>query len=750
MKKNFTNVLILLIMSILFCGCGHGKKGTEEATNIDNTISELDASSILALDQGDNSLDAYSMSINVLLKVEKPENALLGGGQKWFLGISKAFYFKKHLFEDYLKCWDEIASVSMTGEMASEAWNHEHQIWDVGAVIGTNHYLVYDFEYEEGRFSYYIKEFDENNTILREIPLSFLESTEVEFINYLVMDAKGWIHFVRNIGEETHYMVVSSEGELVIDYSPDDYSIQELVPLYNGDIACVAMKRYELGEKQTETELQLQYIDIKTGESNLLVTRNNPFGQEDFWVTMWDADSLLCANSQGIYKSDLNGENAEFLYKWMNHGISASGVLAMQLLPEEQIALIYESYGEPYYLCIEPTTQQVEVLEIVLAVSPAMEEIYKPVVTEFNKKHPACHIELRSNLDETVLLTELIAGEGPVLIDTSLTGFESQKELWEPLDNVLEELDIANELEASALELGRIDGTLYGVVTNFWLETLVTRDDKLQDWNYDSFLMSIEKQPILEAIVNSEYLEDDALRFVSNFLVHGLEDNYFFDIETYKPNIDNDEFRKMLRYIKKYCVRSDFVNPGRTSLEGNVLCNSLKINRPEQVALYRICYGDNINYIGFPGKEGADNYLNSFSPISIRITASKEEKAIAYAFLRLLLSYDCQVKLAKESNFSLSIRKDVLEEQINAVNEETLVYAMGFESMILGDEVDNQKDGKILRDIINHAKPKRTFPEELNTILTEELQQYFSDAITEDVVIQRLENRIGLYLDESK
>ncbi|MDE5588499.1 MAG: hypothetical protein K2J60_05065, partial [Acetatifactor sp.] len=193
---------------------------------------------------------------------------------------------------------------------------------------------------------------------------------------------------------------------------------------------------------------------------------------------------------------------------------------------------------------------------------------------------------------------------------------------------------------------------------------------------------------------------------------------------------------------------NDRVEPGRTVLTGKVLCNELDIYKPEHLALYRICYGEDINYIGYPTKSGSAHYIRNDFPLAVRKTASKEDKEIACAFIEMCLSYEVQSKAKRDSNFRLSVRKDVLEEQINAMNKGTSVRISGFEQAVIGDDLNIELDGKTLYDLIDKAKPKRYFPVELRNILSEELEAYFADDITEDMLIEHLESRVGLYLGE--
>lgn len=744
MKRKISYILLMVIFVLQLCGCGadEGSEGTED-------WQELDISAISDLDGRDNSLDAYSLTVNVPLQAENPEGAIEGGGSKIFLGHSRAYYFKKHLFdiERIEECWDELAFVTAEGEKDSVSFDRENQLWDVGSVAGSDHYVAFDYEVQESdeKYRYFLVERDENNEALREFPLDFLNVSDfsevLTSISDFAVDSSGVVHLVRQMGEERQYLLVSPEGEILAEYIPENGDIGKLVPMYDGRVAFWVVT--ERSDGNQSLRMTLQYMDREAGKPVLLAAPEQDF----LCFTLFDGKNLFYADQTGVYRSDLSGNDPEPLYLWVNHGITVFGIPAMQADEEGRIALIYEGAQHYNYLCLEPTTEEVDIREITMAVSSEKMSLYQPIVTMFNRQYPSCHIELRSDYDNTALLTELIAGKGPVLIDTTLTGFEEQEKLWEPLDTVMEQMGITEELHPSALELGKIDGTLYGIVTDFSLCTLVTGDPDLKDWDYDAFLQCVEDRPDLEAIFNL-YGGDYGTYFITNFISHGIDDNYLLDAASGTMNFDSRGFRRALELAKKYCVREEAVSPGRSLLEGKVLCNELTISKPETLALYRVCYGEDANYIGYPAKDGAVHFAEGGGPLSIRRTASGEEKGIAAAFIRLCLSYEGQLQAEKDPNFDLSVRKDVLEEQIAAMNENTMVSAAGFGEIKLGDDLNIELDRKTLLDLIDKARPKKYFPVELRNILFEELEQYFAGAVTEDVVIDNLESRVGLYLGE--
>ena len=759
MKRKILCVLIAAALTMQLSGCGReaaAAKDSKEAEAPDSFVSSLDASAIAALNQKDNSLDAYVAVAHMPLLVETPKEAMDGGLTYCFLGHSGAFRMKKHVFENSRENWDELSIVTAEGENRSESWkwgknwDWNNQIWQMGGILGTDHILRQTIEAVEGKgYQYGLIEMDENLDTLREIPLEFLDGEEMRTIDEIVADGEGYIHFFlsgdSSVDGRKHYYVLSSDGAVLVDYDMGDFPFPTtFVPLYDGSVAVMTTTEdgcdHVLMRLNPESGALEQLLQIAPEET--------PSGFGCFCFTLLDENTLLLADADGIYRRDLREKVYQPLYLWRNHGITVSYIESL-LVPEgERIALIYESDGEGNYLCIEPATEEVEIRQITMAVSPETESVYDDMATEFNKRYPACHIEVKSNYENAALLTELIAGDGPVLVDTALTGFAALERQWEPLDEIYSQLGLTEELYPAAFELGKINGRIYGAVKDFYLETVVIGSREPEKWDYDTFLQCISDASGLEAIVNSYYPEQDGFRFVYNFFVHGMEDSYLFDAESEVTCFDTKKFRRILELAKEYCIREDFVYPGSLLREGKVLCNTLTIRKPEQVALYRLCYGEDINYIGYPAGMGSGHYLRSSAPLAIRRTASEEEKEVACAFLQMMLSYECQKKAADDISFSLSVRKDVLEEQINSVNENSLPTAMGFEQIRLGEGVDNVRDAETLYGLLEKARPYGELPQELEDILYEELQQYFNGSISEDIVIKHLENRVGLFLEE--
>lgn len=771
MKKPISYILIAAMLALTFCGCGAvGQDIQGEAQNHEEAQTLRDAINALkTAKEKDNSLDAYAAALDVLLQAEEPEGALEGGRSDIFLGASRAYYFKKHLYDSTEKSWDELAFMNADGGAGSEhfdwgaqSWND--QLWGVGSVVGTDHYLAFCSEYpeNEGQNRYILVEMDENRQTVREIPLELPEGFEVFEIRDFCMDSSGVVHLTRSTSDGWKYYLLSEEGEILSEYTLKEGDILELVPMYDGRIAFWTGQAddreiWKVMGDEAPLQTVLRYMNAETGRAVDLAALKEGV----YLCTPVDEKTLLYADREGVYRSSLSGEDPELLYLWANHGISILDVHAMQSEGSEGVRLIYEDEEGCHYLCLEPSTGEGEAqgCEITLAVSSYNSRVLNPLVVEFNKRYPGCRIKIKTDYDGTALLTELTAGNGPVLVDTDLTGFLDQEKLWQPLDSVLEQLGIADALLPAVLDAGKINSIQYGVAAHCRLQTLTTADPDLEDWDYDNFLQRleqcIENRQGLEAVFNS--YEGYGTYFVIDFFSHGLDDSYFWDAEEGTTNFDSAEFRKVLEIAKKYVedkgrVSDGFVADREKMLGGKLFCVEDTIFEMYNITSNRIeyGYGDKFHYIGYPTKDGAAHLIWTQAPLAIRRTASEEEKLVAYAFLDFCLSYEGQRRATKIFDFFSSVRKDVLEEELtDLMNDKIVIAVPGNDiSVPVKDCVDIEQDGKTLHELFDHARPWGFLPGELRNILEEELEQYFAGAITEDMVIDRLENRVGLYLKE--
>ena len=410
--------------------------------------------------------------------------------------------------------------------------------------------------------------------------------------------------------------------------------------------------------------------------------------------------------------------------------------------------MIYDSDGVNWYVSLREVTERSDVTELEFAVSSVRKQTYQIAADEFNKRFPTYHVSVKDDYDEKQLLTKLIAGDGPVLIDSSLTGFEGQEKLWMPLDNLFVQLGLDGELMEEAMKLGELDGRLYGVVSNFWIQTVVTKAKKSGHWDYEEFMDYVREKPI-DAIFNYD-AGNKGLTLFTELFNHGLGDNYYLDVDLGGKSFEGREFQGLLDLAGKY-FGSEGLRPEDERLwpEGGALCYRVTITKPEDLEAFRLFYGEDAFFVGYPSREGEGHYLCSVSPLTVRKTAGVKEKAAALTFIRYLLSEEVQKEASKDLNFFLSVRKDVLDFQIRGMKGGTTVYSAGYPAIKIKEKPDYEWTERVLHELLDHSTPRKTFPKELRDIVIGELEEYLDGGITRDALVDHLKNRVGLYLSEN-
>lgn len=769
MKRTIAFCLVLTIAFSMLCSCTNSARQNGNVSH--STINEealvdfeqINLAVLSDLDGKDNTKDSYTAVVKEPLytRVTDDADALDEDYLRYVLGSSQASFCRLYFTEQWQNNHVLINISNSSGGQQAVTLEYEDAFDYVGEILGSNHCIIIRDIYDESteyKMKSLVLEVDENWEVIKEVPLTFLPEGGSEMVKQMMVDANGYFHVITSeyeffsdyYSESTvwYYYVVSPKGEVLHKIHDDGYYLPRLVAIFGGNVGYKVDVEPVIGEKYEKDITQVRYYDVDAGEEKLLFTAEESFNVRYYGYTLFDEKTVLYANSSGLYLADLNMKNPKPIYLWLNHGLKITDVEKIQIKDDKSVSLICKVGKDVYYLCLEPVKEQVEMQEITLAVSPHLKSKYANAVYEFQRKYPTCHIELKTDYDTTVLNTELIAGSGPVLVDTSLTQFETKKQLWAPLNGVLEQLELMPDLNESAIRLGEIDGVMYGIVTDFYLDTVVTTNQSITDWDYECFISKIKNAEGLTAVANS-YGEDDKRNFILNFLMKNMNDSYFLNEKTGELDFNTEKFKDALELADKYYNQQEYIAMGDLYPEGKALCNTLLVQRPEQLELYRMAYGEQINYIGYPSLNGSAHYLISNYPLAVRNNATQEEKLLAYAFIQVLLSYESQKMAMSDNNFNLSVRKDVLQEQIDQLNEDTRAIAYGFGDEIrLGNTLDRKADETLLYQLLEKATPRRYFPPEIQDVIYEELDLYFSGTISQDMLIDHLDSRIGLYYRE--
>ena len=762
--KKIVRLYLLLFLLLTGCSSTQATDDTEKEQELMAQADQIIADASQTIVAEDNTQDIYHYTKRISLYHESLENefkcpthAFVSSNgvsvyQQFFNQETKSV---RNVF--YRSNFDDSDLMQCIGiEECPEIQNY----YFIGAIWNSNNYISVVEVEENDHYQYIFYILDENLQKIQELPIHAFDGELSYSIDSIIMDSSENIHMIiRQLApfedgtsvlyETSQYYIFSKEGKQLVSWANPNLS--ELCVVYDDQVAYSCIINYfdETAETPYINKMcnSLGIIDPETGNRKDLVEipYYNEQDEMDAFseITMMDEENVCYADTNGFYKVNIQTDEKTLLYQWKDHGMKISGIYHMDT-DTNGISLLLEESNTPIYLHMEPVTEKKDLVTIDLVVSATNKPKYNKMVTEFHKQFPNYHINIISGMDETALKTALIAGEGPVLIDTEVTGFEDLEKLWLPLDSYIPQLVNSDDIYMEALEYGKINGTLYGLVDNFRIHTVAVLDSDIQHWNYESFLLYLEKHPDVKVPVN--YSEETS--FVMEFFIQGLQDNYFVDPNNTGNYLQKEHLNQVLDLADAYYPQSESIYWGESLMDGETFCNWLLMANPESFAMHRIVYGSDLKYVGFPCNTGNGIYLEGASPLCIRKSATDEEKILALAFMKYLLSKECQSKASESHDFWFSIRKDICHEQFYTLSSQELTYIPGQEQFEIGDFLDPNADYAIFQQLVSTANAKKYFPTELSDIFFYELLSYENGTISRDTLLNHLESRVNLYMSE--
>ena len=568
-----------LAAALLLGGCG-GKNDADYSTAGSSPVPE--DTEYAFLDDGesawkDNTLDDLRAVLHLPVSTQQAEGEQAGAGTAGrVLGEGGCVLFKNHLF-GYGKDWSGANGITAEGEEFScrievETDPRDNRVGRIGPVSGGNGYAAYRMLRDgEGGIWLYALDGD-----FRKVSGTLARLDGERDPSCVMGDAEGNFHLTYPAsGGRNRYVVLSPEGEEV--FRADESRAVTLHAFGGGRVALCAEERQSNGMG----ERRFYEADLRSGELRELAVSKKAAeegGTEGLglYATPAGDDRILWCTLLDLREYDAESGEARTLYRWSSHGILPEAFEGLTVTLDGSVEVLYRDADGLNFLLLKPTEEREEMISVVFAVSPAHANRFLSAAAHFNKRHPSCNVTIRTDWDETALLTRLGAGDGPVIVDTALTGFEELEGLWQPLDGFLEQSGLADEIIPEALEFGKIGGVTRGVVRDFRIRTLVVSDSGPEDWNYATFLDAAESAGT--APLTNWYGEAraDRRREFLDLLANGTEDNYYFDAQTGETVFGTPRFKRVLK-LAELAGDCPPAEGGRAVGEGEALCEAVDV-----------------------------------------------------------------------------------------------------------------------------------------------------------------------------
>ena len=266
------------------------------------------------------------------------------------------------------------------------------------------------------------------------------------------------------------------------------------------------------------------------------------------------------------------------------------------------------------------------------------------------------------------------------------------------------------------------DGKLYRLPQSFAIKTVVALASVVGErttWDFDAFSEIAAQMPENCAL----FSDHDPDSILTDVLFHSY--SHFVDEERGQATFDSPLFRSWLQLIRKL---QDVPLPESESSEEalrnkEILLSRVQFSSAGQYDDLSKALGDDMVAIGYPDGAAASFYLSN----PVAIPANAQETKAAWAFIELMVS-----SVYHNDRRGWLCPTDTMEASLEAEVAEGV----------------RQESADALRALIDTTDQVVYYNEDVTQIVLEETAPYFGDAISLEEAVQRIQDRVQLYLDE--
>ena len=463
-------------------------------------------------------------------------------------------------------------------------------------------------------------------------------------------------------------------------------------------------------------------------------------------------DTFFCVMNGKIIRYDRKDNTCMDLLNLYDFGISPYPSSMNCLCRNESKDLVlYTMDGDTPALYIFSEEETVKEGEIQLAqiYGNGMEDI-RTLTVRFSQAHPNLPMKIKSIADADRLYIDMATGkEGPELLWLSEEGYLTLREqglLMDLTDLIPEETK--EQIFPSILQLGTYDSKLTAIAPGTIFTSMIASDKVTQgdSWSLADFWERMEEQENLELPIL--FAGEPPTYHTLFYQVFFWDPSRFIDLENGVCHFDNDDFRRILAFCKKYGVSENTTKVETADMlrDGRSLANCVS----SYVGIYTFTntlreYGDDFHIVGIPTySSNISSHAATGSGGYLAVSANATHIEEIREFLTRFLSYDYQCGLLQP------IRKDAIRAIPLPSN-----YAED-----IGDlkDADSAEAKKILlhweqmkEEYIRMAENSVPYQgQTFGSIMGPELTNYFNDSKSLDETIRIITNRVQLYLNENK
>ena len=373
----------------------------------------------------------------------------------------------------------------------------------------------------------------------------------------------------------------------------------------------------------------------------------------------------------------------------------------------------------------------------------------------------------------TKLNNDITAGNVPdlLLIDMGMpvSSYASKGMLTDLSEKFANDSEInMDDFVPNAIEALKTDGKLYSISKTFSINALIGKTELIGSeygWTFDEMNAALAKLPEGATMFSFDMTKEN---FLTQAII--LTSDEYIDWEKGECTFNSDSFIKLLEYANQFQDKVDYESSKYDDsywqdqqtafLDNKALLSSGYIYGYDQVRQSEAEFGGPVSFVGFPC-EGKKKPVFSFS-FQLAIMSKGKNTDGAYNFLKYYLNHEEDDEgMYDRYNFSIktSENQKLAEKALNPDkgNEgdgKNIVYSASSSYYVGNQEIKlrdvTQADIDCINNLIASADSSMSYSEEVLKIVNEESGAYFAGQKTSKEVAELIQNRVSIYLSESR
>lgn len=354
----------------------------------------------------------------------------------------------------------------------------------------------------------------------------------------------------------------------------------------------------------------------------------------------------------------------------------------------------------------------------------------------------------------TNLTNRIVAGDAPdmFIVPAETMYMLYEKDALADLSDVIPE-QLRDQVFGCVWNAGTIDGKLMGLTTGISCHSMLVSDDLCpgDTWTLTDMLDLADQAPenTLKGLIPLRYRDSSPSELLYEIALRDMETT-FVDRTAGTCHFDSETFRRLLEYCKNTPVpETDYTqqNPAlaRAVVNGEYIACSCRVNSLLDFSEQMSFFPENYHWIGVPTYRESGNlvYASDFLVVS----KDTENMDLIREFLPTL--YGDEIARKYPNN---CLRRDVLQSRVVIPDWDSRPqFNMGEGTyLLLAGKPDGTSYVEEYIDFMDSGILSPVEDELIASIVLEEAQPYFSGDKSAETVIDIIQSRVQLYLDENR